>query len=82
MWRILLYKEEFYLEFLLEVGNGFAFVARSSEFIYHDRTQKLPDENLPGGIFVDGPLAHVDIAGTAWNDTAYGINPVGASGRW
>jgi len=33
------------------------------------------------GEFVDNcPWVHIDIAGTAWNDTALGINPAGASG--
>ncbi|MEI6285157.1 MAG: leucyl aminopeptidase [Bacillota bacterium] len=33
------------------------------------------------GEFVDGrPWVHIDIAGTAWNDNPYGINPAGASG--
>lgn len=40
---------------------------------------------IAGGLFIGEfvdkcPWVHIDIAGTAWNDTATGMNPAGASG--
>ena len=64
-----------YLEYKELLKSPFADLKNSSDIA----------STITGGLFigefVDGrPWVHIDIAGTAWNDTSSGINPAGASG--
>jgi len=70
LWRFPNYSE--YKELL---KSPFADLKNSADSAY----------TIAGGLFigefVEGrPWVHIDIAGTAWSDTACGINPLGASG--